>query len=409
MLPTWKLTDVDTRSETQQLASDNYAGICPEALASFARANCGHAVAYGQDPWTTQAVAAIRELFATDCAVHFVFNGTAANSLALAAICQSYHSVICHELAHVETDECGGPEFFSNGSKLLLAPGEQGKLSPQSIEAIVNRRSDIHYPKPQAVSLTQASEVGTVYRPDEIAAICATARRLGLHVHMDGARFANAVATLGVAPKEISWQAGVDVLCLGGTKNGLALGEAVVFFNAQLAEDFAYRCKQSGQLASKMRFVSAQWLGLLGDGVWLRNARHANAMAQQLTKAIEEVQAWQVARGEPPLGLLYRVEANSLFLRLPDAVTDALRARGWRLYTFIGAGGVRLMTSWNTTPATVARFVDELRQTLASTAASDQAAASRGITARALAEVAAATSASEIPRSSARVCAIRSR
>lgn len=347
---------MDARIDTQQLASDNYAGICPEAFDSLLLANEGHAVAYGQDAWSQQAKQALRDVFETDCEVHFVFNGTAANSLALSAICQSYHSVICHALAHIETDECGGPEFFSNGSKLLLGEGADGKLTPASVEAIFGRRSDIHYPKPQAVSITQATEVGTVYTPDELAALGACARRLDLHLHMDGARFANAVAALGVRPRELSWQAGIDVLCFGGTKNGLAIGEAVVFFNRELARDFAYRCKQAGQLASKMRFVSAPWLGLLANGTWLRNAAHANALARQLAAGLENL---------PGVHRLFPVEANSVFVTLPESAINALRRQGWRFYTTIGAGGVRLMTSWNTSEGSVLAFIAALRQALA--------------------------------------------
>ena len=198
-----------------------------------------------------------RKLFETDCEVFFAFNGTAANSLALSSLCQSYHSVICSETAHVETDECGAPEFFSNGSKLLIARTENGKLTPESIREIALKRQDIHYPKPRVVTLTQATEVGSVYTPEEIRAISATCKELGLNLHMDGARFSNACAFLGCSPADLTWKAGVDVLCFGGTKNGMAVGEAILFFNHKLAEDFDYRCKQAGQLASKMRFLSA--------------------------------------------------------------------------------------------------------------------------------------------------------
>ncbi|MFH4205858.1 beta-eliminating lyase-related protein, partial [Acinetobacter baumannii] len=222
---------------TQQFASDNYSGICPEAWAAMAEANRGHERAYGDDQWTARASEYFRQLFETDCEVFFAFNGTAANSLALAALCQSYHSVICSETAHVETDECGAPEVFSNGSKLLLAQTEVGKLTPASIRDIALKRQDIHYPKPRVVTLTQATEVGTVYRPDELKAISATCKELGLHLHMDGARFSNACAFLGCSPAELSWKAGVDVLCFGGTKNGMAVGEAILFFNRDLAEE----------------------------------------------------------------------------------------------------------------------------------------------------------------------------
>lgn len=336
----------------QQFASDNYAGTCPEAMQYFLQANAsGHETAYGDDRWTQRVCDAIRDLFQFDCEVFFVFNGTAANSLALASLCQSYHSVICHEFAHVETDECGGPEFFSNGSKLLTARGANGKLTPEVIEALITRRSDIHYPKPKVVSLTQATEVGTVYTVEEIRAVTAVARRHGLKVHMDGARFANAVAALDVHPADITWRAGVDVLCFGGTKNGLPVGESVVFFDKALAQDFSYRVKQAGQLSSKMRFISAPWLGLLENDVWLRNARHANAMAQLLLERIRDL---------PGVKILFPVEANAVFVKLPESVADELRAKGWRFYHFIGAGGCRFMCAWDTQAETIEAFAVDL-------------------------------------------------
>lgn len=337
----------------QQFASDNYAGICPEALAALTAANAGHAPAYGEDEWTRRVSDRLRALFETDCDVYFAFNGTAANSLALASLCQSYHSVICHELAHVDTDECGGPEFFSNGSKLLPAKGEGGKLTPDAVREVIARRSDIHYPKPRVVTLTQATEVGTVYRPVEIAAVAELAHASGLRVHMDGARFANAVASLAVSPADVTWRAGVDVLCFGGTKMGLPVGEAVVFFDRRLSEDFAYRCKQAGQLASKMRFLSAPWLGMLEGDAWLRHARHANAMAQRLASGLATV------RG---VKLLFPTEANGVFAELPATAIEGLRARGWRFYTFIGAGGARFMCAWDTTPERVDALLADLRE-----------------------------------------------
>ncbi|MBL8424457.1 MAG: low specificity L-threonine aldolase [Candidatus Accumulibacter phosphatis] len=337
----------------QHFASDNYAGICPEALAALLAANDGHVRSYGDDEWTLQAADRLRELFETDCDVYFVFNGTAANSLALAALCQSYHSVICHHLAHVETDECGAPEFFSNGAKLLAVGGEQGKLTPAALVEAVTRRSDIHHPKPKVVTVTQATEVGTVYRPDELRALADAAHERGLRVHMDGARFANAVAGLGLSPAEMTWRAGVDVLCFGGTKMGLPVGEAVVFFDRRLAEDFSYRCKQAGQLASKMRFLSAPWLGILENGTWLRHAAHANAMARRLAAGVAEVAG---------LPALFPVDANGVFVRLPGRIEEGLRERGWLFYNFIGAGGARFMCGWDTAPETVDRLVGDVRE-----------------------------------------------
>lgn len=345
-------------TEAQQFASDNYAGICPEAWAAMEAANRGHAPAYGDDPWTHTAADAFRALFETDCEVFFAFNGTAANSLALAALCQSYHSVICSAAAHVETDECGAPEFFSNGSKLLVAQSADGKLTPEAVRTVATSRSDIHFPKPRVVTITQPTETGQVYTIAEVQALSAVCRELGLKLHMDGARFAHAVATLGCDPADITWRAGVDVLCFGGTKNGMAVGEAVLFFDRALAQDFDYRCKQAGQLASKMRFLAAPWVGMLENGAWLRNAAHANACAQRLAGQID---------GLPGVELMFPVEANGVFVRAPEAALEGLRARGWRFYTFIG-GGARFMFAWDADPARVDQLAADIRAVSGTTA-----------------------------------------
>ncbi len=339
-----------------QFASDNYAGICPEAWQALSEAQTGFAVSYGDDPWTAKACDVLREFFETDCEVFFVFTGTAANSLALASLCHSYHSVICHETAHVETDECGASEFFSNGTKLLTVGGPHGKVDPLAVEHTVFKRSDIHYPKPKVLSITQPTELGTLYTPAEMVALHGLTKRLGLKLHVDGARFANAVAALDVAPKELTWRAGVDVLTLGGAKSGLPMGEAVVFFDKKLAFEFDYRCKQAGQLASKMRFLSAPWLGLLRDGALLRHATHANTCARQLATELTAI---------PGVTLVHPVEANAVFAQLPETAITALRGRGWVFYTFIGSGHCRFMCSWATGEDDIAALVEDLRQVLA--------------------------------------------
>ena len=268
----------------------------------------------------------------------------------------SYHSILCHELAHVEGSECGAPEFFANGTKVLLLPGAGGKIDPKSIERAVNKRTDIHYPKPRALSLTQATEVGTVYSLDELRELADVARHFQLRIQMDGARFANAVSGLGVAPKEITWQAGVDVLCFGGTKNGMAVGEAVVFFDRELSGEFAYRCKQAGQLASKMRFLAAPWVGMLRDGAWLKRAAHANAMAALLDRRLRAIPGVEVLRPQ---------EVNSVFVHLPPGAGDALREKGWRFYDFIAGAGSRLMTAWDTTAQDVEALAADVAAVLA--------------------------------------------
>ena len=345
----------------QHFASDNYAGTCPEALHWFLEANAsGHEPAYGDDRWTQKSSDMLRQLFEIDCDVYYVFNGTAANSLALASMCQSYHSVICSPIAHIETDECGGPEFFSNGSKLLVAESQSpaaklGKLTPEAVEALVTKRTDLHFPKPKVVSITQATEFGTVYTVEEVRALSWAAQKHDLKVHMDGARFANAVATLGCSAAEITWKAGVDVLCFGGTKNGLPVGEAVVFFDRKLSQDFAWRVKQAGQLASNMRHISAPWVGLLENDIWLRNARHANAMAQRLYQGLLNI---------PSVKVMHPPQANGVFANLPVEAIQALHAKGWKFYEFIAGGGCRFMCAWDTTEASVDAFLADIAQTL---------------------------------------------
>ena len=259
--------------------------------------------------------------------------------------------MICSAAAHVETDECGAPEFFSNGSKLLVAPSDDGKLTPDAVRGLATSRSDIHFPKPRVVTITQPTETGQVYTIEEVRALSAVCRELGLKLHMDGARFAHACAALDCEPADITWRAGVDVLCFGGTKNGLAVSEAVIFFDTVLAEDFDYRCKQAGQLASKMRYLSAPWLGLLEGGAWLANARHAKRCARRLADAVAALDEI-----EP----IFPVEANAVFLSAPEAVLDGLRERGWRFYTFIG-GGARFMFAWDADPARIDELAGDIR------------------------------------------------
>jgi threonine aldolase len=336
--------------KARQFASDTYAGICPEALAALLEANHGHAPAYGDDPWTARARSLLRDLFETDCEVFFVATGTAANALALAALCQSYHSVFCHADAHVQTDECGAPEYAARGIKLVSLPGEQGKLAPDSVRRAASQRRDVHSHKPGALSLSQATESGTVYSVEELHALADVARELGLSLHVDGARFANALATLRVPAKEITWRAGVDVLSLGGTKNGLAAGDALVFFNRERAAEFEYRRKQAGHLLAKMRFVAAPWVALLESGAWLRNAEHANGMARRLEGELRTL---------PGLRIAYPVQANAVFVQMPPRWVDALHERGWHFYTI--AGAERLMCSWDTQQADIDALMKDIR------------------------------------------------
>lgn len=334
-----------------QFASDNTAGICPEAWEALQEANQGHQPSYGDDHYTREACDAFREIFETDCDVYFVFTGTAANSLSLASLCQSYHSVIAHTVSHVETDECGAPEFFSNGSKILLARGEKAKCDPADVARLITCRNDLHFPKPRALSVSQSTEFGTVYRPEELQELWGVCRSHRVSIHMDGARFANAMATLRCRPADVTWRAGVDVLCFGGTKNGMAMTEAVVFFDKELSAEFAWRCKQAGQLASKMRFISAQWRRLLKDGTWLKYGAQANAHARALAGGFSKIEGVEI---------LHPVEANAVFAKLSPEVDQRLKAAGWKYYSFIG-GGARFMCSWKTTEEEVQALLGHAR------------------------------------------------
>jgi threonine aldolase len=337
--------------ERHEFASDNTAPICPEAWAALLEANADYAAAYGEDRWTARACDLIREVFETDCDVFFVFTGTAANALALAQMCQSFRGIICHQNAHIHTDECGGPEFFTGGSKLLLVGGGNGKIDIGQAKALLMRQNELHSHKPGVISIAQATEFGTVYTRDEIAALTKLARANELFVHMDGARFANAITSLNCAPRTITWEIGVDVLCFGGTKNGTAAGELVIFFNKQVSREFDYRVKQAGQIGSKMRFLAAPWLGLLAGEVWLQNARHANRAARQLAQNLQS---------EANVEIVFPVQSNAVFARMDDQLVRGLHARGWRFYKFIEADVYRLMCSWATTESDIGDFVRDV-------------------------------------------------
>jgi threonine aldolase len=337
--------------ERHEFASDNVASICPEAWAALQEANVHYAPSYGEDRWTARVCARVREIFETDCDVYFVFTGTAANALSLAQLCKSFQSVICHQYSHMQTDECGAPEFFTGGSKLLLVGGAGGKIDIGQVEALLARHNDLHSHKPGAISIAQATEFGTVYARDEIAAIAHLARTHQLFLHMDGARFANAIVSLNCAPKAITWEAGVDVLCFGGTKNGAAVGELLIFFDKKISREFEYRAKQAGHLGSKMRFLAAPWLGLLTGDAWLCNAQHANRAARSLARHL---------RKEAGMESVFPVEANAVFVSMNERLASGLHARGWRFYKFAEPSVYRLMCSWSTTEEEISSLLADV-------------------------------------------------
>ena len=332
-------------------ASDNTAAICPEAWTALEEANSQYAPSYGEDEWTAAVCERVRQLFEIDCDVYFVFTGTAANALGLAQLCQPFHGVICHERAHIQTDEAGAAEFYTRGAKLFLTKTNDGKIDLREVEKVVAQQVELHGHMMRAISIAQATELGTVYTPDEVTAIGAFARAHRMLLHMDGARFANAVASIGCAPKTITWKAGVDIVSFGGTKNGVATGALVIFFDKKSSRDFQYRVKQAGHLGSKMRFLAAPWLGLLNEDVWLRNARHANNAARELAQRL---------RTEAGMECAFPVESNGVFVQMDDELVRGLHARGWRFYKFVEPDVYRLICSWCTTDEDISILVEDL-------------------------------------------------
>ena len=323
----------------RSFASDNNAGVHPEILKAIAEANRGHAVGYGDDPYTLSVVEKFKQRFGSDTEVFFVFNGTAANCLGLKALTNTYHAVICGEAAHIYTDECGAPEKFT-GCKLIPVPVTNGKLTIEAVSHAYHGIDDPHHVQPRVISITQATEVGTVYQPDEIKGLARFAHDRGMFLHMDGARIANAAASLGQTLRQATRDLGVDVLSFGGTKNGALGAEAVVFFDRKLAHDFLYLRKQGMQLASKMRFVSAQFDALFTRDLWLKSARHANRMAHLLQKELKEI---------PQVKMVYRVEANGVFAKIPRSAIAKLQKRYFFYVWDERQSVVRWMCSFDTT------------------------------------------------------------
>ena len=338
--------------DRRHFASDNYAGVHPEVLQALIDANEGHAPSYGHDRWTERAQSVFREHFGPATRAYPVFNGTAANVLAIQAVTRPFHAVLCSEGAHIQVDECGAPERFT-GCKLVLCPTSDGKLCPGDITSRLTGIGDEHRVQPRVVSITQATEVGTVYTPDEIRAIAETAHANGLLLHMDGARLANAAVGLGLDFRAITTDAGVDILSFGGTKNGLMGAEAVLFLGGPDRGDFPFIRKQGMQLASKMRFLSTQFVALLGTDLWRRNAAHANRMARLLAERL---------RGVSGITLTQPVQANGVFARLPPEHIPALQERAFFYVWNPALSEVRWMMSWDTSEDDVEQFAAAARE-----------------------------------------------
>jgi threonine aldolase len=336
----------------RSFASDNNAGVHSKVLKAIAAANRGHVVGYGDDRYTEAAVGKFRQHFGSDIEVFIVFNGTAANCLSLKALTESYEAVICAEAAHIYTDECGAPEKFT-GCKLIPISTVDGKLTVDGVRHAYHGMGDQHHVQPRVISITQATEVGTVYTQREVRDLARFAHQHNMFLHMDGARIANAAVSLGVTLREATRDLGVDVLSFGGTKNGAMGAEAVVFFNKKFSRDFLYLRKQGMQLASKMRYISAQLDALLSNDLWQQNARHSNRMAKLLQKEVSKI---------PGVEIVHKVEANGVFARIPRAAIAKLQKR-YFFYVWNEEGSmVRWMCSFDTTEQDVrqfARFVAE--------------------------------------------------
>jgi threonine aldolase len=335
-------------------ASDNYAGALPQVLDAVIAANAGHAVSYGGDPWTARAQELFRDHFGDEAQAAIVFNGTGANVVALQALTRPYEAVICAATAHLNVDECGAPERVA-GLKLLALGTPDGKLTPALVEPRLVRFGDEHAVQPRVVSITQSTELGTLYTPDEIRALADQAHERGMLLHVDGARLSNAAAALDVPLRAITTDVGADAVSFGGTKSGMMLGEAVVFLRAELGGEVAFLRKQSMQLASKMRFIAAQFEALLNDDLWRSTAAHANAMATRLARAVGTIAGVSITQ---------RVQANAVFAVLPPEVTTYLQER-WRFYVWDeNTGEVRWMCSWDTTEEDVDEFAADVREAL---------------------------------------------
>jgi len=336
-------------------ASDNNSGVHPQIFEALLNANISHCIAYGDDQYTHHAEEVFKMHFGSQSKTYFVFLGTGANVLSLKSITDSFHSIICAETAHIQVDECGAPEKFT-GCKLLPVPTKNGKITPQSIKSLLHGFGFEHHSQPKVISITQATELGTVYTPAEIKELADLAHSFNMYLHVDGARIANAAVSLGISFNEMITQTGVDVLSFGGTKNGLMYGEAIVFLNNKLGENFKYFRKQSMQLASKMRFISAQFLGYFENDLWQQNAAHSNRMAKLLAAEINKI---------PEIKITQKVEANGVFAIVPHKIIADLQNEFFFYVWDEFANEVRWMTSWDTTEEDIYGFAAAIKKLLA--------------------------------------------
>ena len=335
-------------------ASDNVTSACPEVMDAVIAANSGIAGSYGDDEWSLALKNRLSEIFETEVEVFLAVTGTASNALALSALAPVFGKIYCHELSHINTDECGAPELFTGGAKLIPMRSSNGRIDASDLSETIRGSGNVHVTQPSVVSVTMSCETGTVYQLDEIKAISKIAHDNKMSVHMDGARFANALVSLDVSPAEMTWKSGVDVLTLGGTKNGCLAAEAVVFFKPEMVGNFPFLHKRSGQLLSKMRFISSQLEAYLTDDVWLRNARHANAMAKILSEGLNSF---------ANIKLAYPTQSNEVFVHLPRDVIDYLNSAGYEINEEeLDGKAVRFVTAWNSEVKDINDLLDTLAQ-----------------------------------------------
>ena len=347
------MSKIKTKRERVKFASDNVAGACPEVLDAIIKANDGDSTPYGNDQISTELQDKFSEIFEKEVIVFPTASGTAANALALATMTPSFGNVYCHKLSHINTDECGAPEFYTGGGKLVTLNGVKGKITAEELDQAISGKGIVHHTQPSSVSITQVCETGEVYQLDEIKNISEVTHKHNLSIHMDGARFANALVSLNVTPAEMTWKSGIDVLSFGATKNGCIAAEAIIFFKKDLVGNVAFLMKRAGHLLSKMRFVSAQLEAYISNDVWLRNAKHANKMGKKLSNGL---------KNHSDINLAYPTEANEVFATFPRNKINHLNSEGYKINEDEWDGkAVRLVTAWNTQDADVDHLLSSLK------------------------------------------------
>ena len=347
------MSKIKTKRERVKFASDNVAGACPEVLDAIIKANDGDSTPYGNDQLSTELQDKFSEIFEKEVIVFPTASGTAANALALATMTPSFGNVYCHKLSHINTDECGAPEFYTGGGKLVTLKGINGKITAEELDQAISGKGIVHHTQPSSVSITQVCETGEVYQLDEIKKISEVTHKHNLNIHMDGARFANALVSLNATPAEMTWKSGIDVLSFGATKNGCIAAEAIIFFKKDLVGNVAFLMKRAGHLLSKMRFVSAQLDAYISNDVWLRNAKHANKMGKKLSDGLKE---------HSDINLAYPTEANEVFATFPRKKIDHLNSEGYQINEDEWDGkAVRLVAAWNTQDTDVDHLLNSLK------------------------------------------------